>query len=178
MTTLRQPTDEELKVLLDMFSEFRTAMVTTVAANGALFARAMEIQRAVDGMPIWLVADRDSELVQQLNQDARLNICAHRDSDQSWFSIAGAAHLIEDANLIEQLWNDSWCAFFDEDNVSEQAVILKVEPESACFWRPDQARLNQMLGVYSKTRCEKKSLELADSHTFALSNKNLEVASV
>jgi general stress protein 26 len=109
-----------------LLSGIRVAMLTTEAPTGALQARPLTVQK-IDNDAVWFLVDAQAEWTGDRLDTVNLSFV---DGD-TWVSVSGAATLIRDPNVLDELGDpvsDSW---FD---AGSRPAALRVEVDRADYW--------------------------------------------
>ena len=139
----------EVARLAELLKKFRIAMLTTVAADGALTSRPMAVQEAEFDGDLWFFAQRDSDQVRQLRADPRIGVSLS--SNDTWVSVSGTAELLDDRAKARELWNSAVEAWFPNGPDDPDVLLLKVHAEQAEYWDSPGSRVTTLLS-YAKSR--------------------------
>ena len=125
-------------------------MVTSTADDGALHARPMTPQQVTDDLEAWFFISRTSEQATDLAERPRVNLSFDGSSD--WLSVAGSATLVDDRRLVEEMWNPVVEAWFPDGPQDPDLVLLRVDAESAEYWKAPGGRAASLLSPSSRRR--------------------------
>jgi general stress protein 26 len=128
---------------VEMAQDARFCMVTSTAGDGALHARPMTPQQVTDDLEAWFFISRSSEQAVDVSQRPRVNLSFEGSSD--WLSVAGSATLVDDRRLAEEMWNPVVEAWFPEGPHDPDLVLLRVDAESAEYWKAPGGRAASVL---------------------------------
>jgi general stress protein 26 len=135
---------EELR---DLLKQFRTALLVTHDDAGRPRGRPLAIAKIEDDATIWFATASHSPKVLEIANDAAVAVICHRDSDEAWISLSGAATLVRDRAKIAELWDVGMKAWFDGPD-DPSLVLVKVKPSHAEYYdakKPMVARAFEML---------------------------------
>jgi general stress protein 26 len=122
-------------------------MLTSSADDGALHARPMTPQQVTDDLEAWFFVSRTSEQAVDIIERPWVNLSFDGSSD--WLSVAGRATLVDDRQLVEEMWNPVVEAWFPGGSQDPDLVLLRVDAESAEYWKAPGGRAAALLS-YAK----------------------------
>ncbi len=128
---------------VEIAQDARFCMVTSTAAAGALHARPMTPQQVTDDLEAWFLISRTSEQATDVAERPRVNMAFDGSSD--WLSVAGSATLVDDRRLVEEMWNPVMEAWFPDGPQDPDLVLLRVDAESAEYWKAPGGRAASLL---------------------------------
>ena len=109
-------------------------MFTTRRADGHLVSRPMATQERVSGSDLWFVADVSSHKLDELDNDAHVNLSYYNLKSREWVSVAGTAEVVTDRAKIHEMWNQVVEAWFPDGPDTPEVCLLRVDSESAEYW--------------------------------------------
>lgn len=121
------------------------AMVTTVGEDGELHSRPMQVTRAGFDGHLWFFTAAGSGKAEELAGDPHINISFADPLRQRFVSIAGHAHVEQDASRAAALWSADFRAWFPEGLDDPQLALIKVAPVSAQYWDGGKTRFVRIL---------------------------------
>src|SRR5688500_18438006 len=104
----------EIGKLYEMIEDLDTAMMTTRRPDGHLVSRAMANQKRAPGADLWFVTSEETCKVDELESEPHVNLAYYKDRTREWVSVSGIAKLSRDRDIIRQLWEPDWKAWFGE----------------------------------------------------------------
>lgn len=132
--------DNNLDKLFDMIDDIEVAMFTTRRADGRLVSRPMATQKRAGGADLWFVTDRNSPKLDEIRNDAHVNLAYYKDRTREWVSIAGRARITDDRQKIHELYAAEWRAWFGDQGGEKDGtpddprmVLIGVDVEEAHF---------------------------------------------
>ena len=108
----------------------RTAMLTTVDERGTLSARPLTVQTFNDYGDVFFLVGRDADWV-SLGTTEAAN-AAIVDEGSTWVSVAGRLHVVDDEQLLDELWDEASAAFFP--NGRADAVVAHLQSDRWEYW--------------------------------------------
>lgn len=120
------------EMFLELLKPFEIGMLTNINESGSLVAHPMARNQNLEDDYLWFFTRRDSEKVQELFKDPRVNVSF---SGKDYLSIAGNAEIVEDQHMKETLWTKSNEAFFGTEVTDPNIVLLKIVMDSAEYWK-------------------------------------------
>ena len=122
------------------------AMLTTIRTNGSLHSCPMATQKVdADGV-IWFFSHINTEKVEAIRTDHRVNL-AYSDADsQRYVSITGRCELVRDHVQAKQLWKPVYETWFPKGIDDPNLILLKVHVQEAAYWREEEGRMVKLLG--------------------------------
>ena len=128
---------------VEIAQDARFCMVTSTAPDGALHARPMTPQQVNDDLEAWFFISRNSEQAADIRVRPRVNLSFDGSSD--WLSVAGSASLVDDRRLVAEMWNPVVEAWFPDGPQDPDVVLLRVDAESAEYWKAPGGRASSLL---------------------------------
>ncbi|TWU44399.1 Pyridoxamine 5'-phosphate oxidase [Novipirellula aureliae] len=120
------------KKLIDLIKDFDTAMLVTRSHDGLLDARPMAIAGAEDDGQLWFVTDRNSGKIADLMLEE--GVAVTMQGSNTFVSLSGTAHAVDDRAKIDELWNEAWKVWFPEGKESQAITLLRIEPSHGEYW--------------------------------------------
>ncbi len=127
------------------------AMLTTIRPDGSLHSCPMATQAVdADGI-IWFFSHSNTEKVEALRTESRVNL-AYSDADgQQYVSISGKCELVRDHAKAKQQWKPVYETWFPKGIDDPNLILLKVHVQAADYWHTDQGRMVKLDG-FAKAR--------------------------
>ncbi|MBD8057648.1 pyridoxamine 5'-phosphate oxidase family protein [Cellulomonas sp. JH27-2] len=138
------PTEQIAKVA-ELIKDARTAMLTTVAADGSLVSRPMGVQDVDFDGDLWFFADADSHKVSEIEHGSPAN-AAFADSS-SWVSVSGSAEVVRDVAKQRELWGPVAEAWYPDGPETPGLVLVVVHGETAEYWDSPGGRIATVLSL-------------------------------
>lgn len=121
----------DVPVFERLVSGERTCMFTTVDADGTIISRPMTVQER-DGAAVWFMAFSDSPKLDQLAQDAHVNL-VFADGD-TWVSASGTGVTVDDDAKKTELWNRFTEAWFQCEPTDPKVALIRVDLTGGEYW--------------------------------------------
>lgn len=118
--------------LHDLLEDFDTAMLVTRAVDGEMRSRPMAIADIEGDGVMWFLTQADSSKMDEIAQENRVNVAMQ--SKLQFVSISGTVEAVRDPAKVNELWNESWKAWFPGGKDDPKLVLLKVYGASGEYW--------------------------------------------
>ena len=125
-------TADDRQKVAELIEDFRVAMLTTQKADGSLVSHPLTVQEAEFDGDLWFLVSKISSPVGDLATNSHANVSFS--SDASWVSLSGTAGLVEDRDMIDELWNPVVEAWFPDGPDDPAVGVLKFTAHSAEYW--------------------------------------------
>jgi general stress protein 26 len=149
-------TTDPVRTVAELLRDHKLGVLTTVAPDGALFARPMALQEVEFDGDLWFFAARDSRKLDHVAANPRVNVAVG--SGATWVSLAGTARAVDDVAKKRELWNAGVEAWLPEGPDSPQSVLLRVSADSAEYWDAPGGRVATLLS-FAKAKVSGDSLD-------------------
>ena len=148
--------EEELKHFTDILETFDTAMLVTQRGR-ELRSRPMEIvDRSTDGR-VWFITSIDSAKLEELTENPDVNVAMQ--DDPRFLSISGAVRATRDRAKVDEVWKESFDAWFPEGREDPTVVLLEVVPTYVEYWdRSGEGGLLSMFTSPEETAADDEAL--------------------
>ena len=140
-------------------------MLTTTAADGTLTSRPMALQEVEFDGDLWFIGEGGSEQLLNIHRNPNVNVSVA--SGSSWVSVAGHASEVEDDEKKRELWNAGVEAWFPDGVESPEAVVIKVEGDSAEYWDSPGGRVASVIS-FAKAKATGERYEGGDNEKIEL----------
>lgn len=138
---------KEQHELRDKIKDIRVAMFTTAEKDGTLRSRPMATQEMDPDGVLWFFSYRDSGKVQEIENDANVNLCYSAPDKDLFVSVSGKASLVDDKAKAKELWNPFAKAWFQKGLDDPNLGLLKVKVEQAEYWDAPSGKMVQLVGM-------------------------------
>jgi general stress protein 26 len=81
---------------------------------------------------IWLLTDRRSGKVEELDQDSHVVITMQ--SKTKFVSLSGTASPVEDRAKVAEIWNVEWKVWFPGGKEDPNLLLLRIDGKEAEYW--------------------------------------------
>ncbi|HZT77007.1 MAG TPA: pyridoxamine 5'-phosphate oxidase family protein [Vicinamibacterales bacterium] len=123
------------------------AMVTTVAADGALHGRPMLLERLQPDGRLTFLTHLSSTKTGDVQRDRRVNVAFVSDKGDRYVSIAGTAAVVHDEARMRELWNPTYRAWFPHGPDDHDSAIFTVTIDRVDYWDVPRSRMVRLWGV-------------------------------
>ncbi len=122
------------------------AMLTTIRSDGSLHSCPMATQEVdADGV-IWFFSDSNTEKVEAVRTEHRVNLAYSDAGSQRYVSIAGRCELLRDHAKAKQLWSPLYSTWFPQGLDDPNLILLKIHVQEAEYWHAPEGRMVQVPG--------------------------------
>ena len=135
----------DARTLGELIDDIEIAMLTSTAADGSLVSRPLATLQTDFHGDLWFFTSLDSGKVDDIMRNPRINVAYADPDDHVYVSVVGTASIERDRARIEELWHPRARTFFPEGKDDPHLVLLKVEVDSAEFWRNTSGLVHQAL---------------------------------
>jgi general stress protein 26 len=118
----------------NLIKDAHSAMLATVAGDGALQARPMGcLQKEFDGT-LWFLTFRHSPKAAEIAANDHVLVSYADPAKHDYVSVTGRARILEDRGKIKELWNEGLRVWFPDGPGNPELVLLAVEVDAATYW--------------------------------------------
>jgi general stress protein 26 len=125
------PGDKAEKKFFEILKDFDNAMLVTHGAATGFHARPMAIADIDSDGSIWFITGEDTAKVYELEKDASL--LAVMQSSRKQLAVGGRGELRRDRAKVEQIWKETFRAWFKDKN-DPNIVLIRLDPIEAEYW--------------------------------------------
>ena len=118
--------------VIELITESSIAMLTYHEPSGKLVSKPMAKQETEFDGTVRFIAEKDSDKVQSLMADPRVNVSFSNRG--SWVSVSGDANVVEDSAKLQELWGTFSDAWLEGGPDNPNNVLIEVNPDSAEYW--------------------------------------------
>ena len=141
------PVEKKLDELYQLIEGIEIAMFTTRRKDGRLVSRPMATQTQAESSDLWFVTDIESNKLDELEFDPQVNLAYYKDRTREWVSVSGTAAVTQDRELIHELYQKDWKAYFGDEGGERDGgpddprlALILVEVQSVTFLKVDKPR--------------------------------------
>lgn len=124
----------------ELLQQYDNVMLVTHATGNRLDARPMNVARVDPNCDLWFLTRVDDK-VRELQAIPEAQVVAQHEDD-SWLSLAGHVDVLDDRELVEQLWKEPYRAWFPDGKDDPNLRILAFRAEHGEYW--DQRGVNKV----------------------------------
>jgi len=133
--------------LSELISKVQYAMLTTETEDGLIRSRPMMTKQIDDSGDIYFLTGHDTGKVREISQHPRVvNLSYASDMQNIYVSVSGRATETRGKEIIKQLWNEAYRAWFvkgvDDPNIS----AVRVTVELAEYWDTSSSSIVHAVG--------------------------------
>lgn len=128
------PADTDLHTLGEMIDDIDVAMLTTRAADGSLVSRPLHTLKLDENGEIIFFTAAKSHKVEELTDDAEVNLAYAQPGEQRYVSVRGRARMDRDEDTINELWSPMQKIFFPDGKNDPNLMVLRVRVRDASYW--------------------------------------------
>ena len=123
---------ENISKVTGIINDSHIGMFTTINEEGALVSRPLAVQDVKDDGDMWFFTSANTSQVAHIKANPAVNVSFGQRTE--WVSVAGAAEVVTDRQLIHDMWNQVVEAWFPDGPDTPEVVLLHVDSDSAEYW--------------------------------------------
>jgi len=124
---------ELLDNINDVIEDFRVAMLITIGSDNALNARPMSVaHHNEDTGDIYFITSSLTGKTAEIENNPQTGITLQ--SNTQFVSMSGQATVLKDHEMIRDLFNTAWEAWFPEGADQEDIRLIKFDPQEGEYW--------------------------------------------
>lgn len=154
--------------IFEMLREFDTVMLVTVARDGRIESRPMQVVDIDDRTGnIWFFTARDTRKVQEISDAENAAVAVVCQNDRTaYLTISGTGLIVHEPSRVHELWREPFRTWFPDGPDDPRIRLLVVEPRSAEYW--DNRGTNKLEYMFEAARAyvsgEQPRVEEGDQH--------------
>lgn len=118
--------------VVKIMEQHHIAMLTCATEDGELHSHPMTLQEVTSDGDVFMFIGLQGEQAHLLKLRPSVNLCFAEMG--SWLSVAGTASFLDDAQKVDELWNEETAAWFEGGKNDPNLGLLKVDTKSAQYW--------------------------------------------
>jgi general stress protein 26 len=122
------------------------AMLTTIRTNGSLHSCPMASEKVHNDGMLWFFSSNNSEKVEAIKTDPRVNLAYSDPGTQRYVSITGNAEPVRDHLKANALWNPRYEAWFPKGVQDPNLILLRVRIRGVEYWDEAAGRMAKLAG--------------------------------
>ncbi len=122
------------------------AMLTTIRPDGSLHSCPMATQQVDRDGVVWFFSGNNTEKVEAIKTDSRVNLAYSDAGGQRYVSITGHAELVRDHVKAKELWNPLYQTWFPKGIEDPNLILLKIHILDAEYWDGAEGRMTRLPG--------------------------------
>ena len=127
-----QPHD--LAPLRSMLKSLPIAMFNTVAHDGSVVSRPLQVLEFDDEGVLWFATGLDTDKAAEIRARPHIGLSFADHHANSFVSVSGPARLVQDREKIDALWSPPMSIFFPQGKDDPNLTLVRVEVERAEYW--------------------------------------------
>lgn len=147
----------ELKSVWERAKEIDICMMNSRDDNGQIHSRPMSVQKKFDGTFLFLT-DFNSGKIREIEHDNHIGLSFSDIKSNTYLSVSGTAEAVSDQQLVKELWNPLYEAWFPKGPEDPNIAVLKGVPEKAEWWDSPTSPMIMLLG-FAKAKLTGKPYE-------------------
>ncbi len=122
------------------------AMMTTIRTNGSLHSCPMASEKVDNDGILWFFSSNNSEKVEAIKTDPRVNLAYSDPGTQRYVSITGNAEPVRDHVKAKELWESRFEAWFPKGVEDPNLILLRVRIRGVEYWDQGAGRMVKLAG--------------------------------
>ncbi len=159
--------DDTRQKLVELVSDARICMLTTMDEEGNHVARPMGMQEVEFDGDLWFFTESTSRKASQIRKNPNVGVTFSDQKNNSWVSISGSADLVDGKNKAKELWNPFLKAWFPDGVDTPELVLIKVTATGAEYWDSPLSKVVTLLSM-AKGAITGKPADPGDNETVSL----------
>lgn len=156
--------NEEVDKVIGIINDVRIGMVAT-QSQGRLVSRPLTVIDVKEDGDLWFFSTAQSDIVREFETQDLVNVSFS--GNKEWVSVSGRASVVRDVAKKKELWNPMVETFATDGPESPDTVLLRVDSESAEYWKNPGGAASLVAG-WVKQKLTGKNAEPGDSNTVQL----------
>jgi general stress protein 26 len=137
--------EKSAEQLWDMIKDIKFAMFTTRHSDGHLHSRPMTTQNtALEDASLWFFVSRKGGPVADLAHEPTVNLSYADPGSDTYVSVSGTAHVVDDIAKAQALWTNAAQAWFPGGADDPDLALVEVKATHAHFWDVKENKLTQL----------------------------------
>ena len=131
--------------LSELIKDIKFGMFTTHKPQGHLHSRPMTTQnKRIEDDSLWFFMSRSGDPVSEFQGDDQVNVSYANPSSDTYVSVTGTAHVVDDPARKQALWNKAAEAWFKGGVTDPDLALVRVQIEHADYWDVKENKLVQL----------------------------------
>lgn len=126
--------EEAVKTVAALIKDIKSAMLTTVTAEGHLHARPMTTQQQEFDGDLWFIGSKDAEYTADIAARPQVNVSYADTGGNNYVSVTGRGELVENRAKLDELWSEMYNMYFEGGKDDPNIQLIKIEAQGAEFW--------------------------------------------
>ena len=139
-------TNDPVAKLEELIKGIDFAMLTTIRPDGSLHSCAMATAEIDSDGVIWFFSGNNSEKVEAIKSDPRVNLAYSDASGQRYISVSGHGEPVRDHVKAKGLWSPLYETWFPKGIEDPNLILLRVQVRGAEYWDASAGHMVQLTG--------------------------------
>ncbi len=140
-------------------STIKTAMLNTLNTDNRIVCEPMRVFPIEDDGIIWMFSMKDSRKVENIKANNKVTVTYLHPESNLYLSVNGEASIVNDNLKVEQLWEESFKAWFPYGKSDPNLCLIKITPEEAEYWDAPDILVSQIVSLVKNTIAGKPYVE-------------------
>ncbi|MBF4992610.1 pyridoxamine 5'-phosphate oxidase family protein [Arthrobacter gandavensis] len=119
--------------------------LTTVDLQGNLVSRPLALQETDSEGNLWFFTPDPSPKADEIRANPHVNVAV--EDKKGYLSVSGRAEISHDQEKIEELWNASAAAWFEQGREDPSIALIKVNSDTAEYWVSDEPKIATLFKI-------------------------------
>ena len=160
---------EHLDKIQAVIKDVKFAMMSTNNKKGDIHAWPMTTSEVnLDNKEIWFIGDKKSDVVKDIQDDARIGLTYATQDEKNFVSISANAELPTDKAKLDELWSPVYSAFFEHGKEDENVQLIKVVPHGAECWLSGSTVVNMFKMAAAAVQEGKTAEDMGETFSVSL----------
>ena len=138
---------DQIDELYGLIESIETCMMTTRRPDGRLVSRPMATQKREPIADLWFVTDIESHKLDELAEDAQVNLAYFDTGSREWVSVSASARVSIDRERIRSLYQPDWKMWFGQVDETRDGgpddprlALILVDVESVVYMKQNKPK--------------------------------------
>ncbi|WP_352336483.1 pyridoxamine 5'-phosphate oxidase family protein [Psychrobacter sp. 16-MNA-CIBAN-0192] len=160
---------DHIDKIQEVVKDIKFAMMSTTNKKGDIHAWPMTTsETSIGAKEIWFIGDKTSDVVKDIQDDARIGLTYASQDAKNYVSISGNAELVTDQDKLDELWSPVYNAFFAHGKEDENLQLIKVVPHGAECWISGNSLVNMFKMATAAVQDGKTAEDLGETFSVSL----------
>ena len=160
---------DHIDKIQEVVKDVKFAMMSTTNKKGDIHAWPMTTsETSIGAKEIWFIGDKTSDVVKDIQDDARIGLTYASPDAKNYVSISGDAELVNDQDKLDELWSPVYNAFFAHGKEDENLQLIKVVPHGAECWISGNSLVNMFKMATAAVQDGKTAEDLGETFSVSL----------
>jgi general stress protein 26 len=118
--------------LYDVIKDFDNGLLVTSAPNARSHARPMQVAEIREDGDIFFATSTESPKIAEIA--ANPDVVVTFQSSKQFAAVYGRAEIVQDRDLIDQLWSEAWKVWFPKGKADPTLCLIRVNGSEGEYW--------------------------------------------